>query len=62
MEQKVTITITLNRDEVEELTGLSVPLNEWDKFWRCFKDYYQLEYKETLRWMSEEWDELKEDY
>ena len=63
MKKEFYIKITLTKDEAEELAGIDIPLEEWDGFWECFKDFYKVEYLETLSWIGTEWeDELKYDY
>jgi len=63
MKKEFNIKITLTKEEAEREAGIDIPLQEWDAFWECFKDFYLLEYKETLRWIGTEWeDELKYDY
>ena len=62
MKQEYNIKIKLTKEEAEVMSGIDIPLKEWQPFWECFKEYYLLEVKSTLQWMGEEWDELKEDY
>jgi len=49
-------------DEIVEEFGFDLPLNEWGMFCECFSEYFRSEYANTIEWMKEEWDELKEDY
>ena len=62
MEQEFIVKIKLSREEAEKISKIQIPLEEWQGFWNCFKDYYKLEYINTLEWMGEEWEDIKEDY
>lgn len=62
MKKELNIKITLTREEAEELSGIDIPLQEWDAFWQCFKDYYLLEYKGTLSFIGDDWESLKDEY
>lgn len=59
METEITLKITLSPEYVERITGVEIPLSEWDQFCKEFKKWYLLEYDGTIEWMIDEWDNIK---
>ena len=54
--------VKFDYDEIVEEFGFDLPLKDWGLFCEIFTDYFKLEYSNTIEWMKEEWDELKEEY
>lgn len=51
--------VTLDYDHLSEKYGFDLPLNEWGKFCQVYETYFKFEAEETLLWVMEEWNTLK---